>query len=223
MLAVLLGVSYPIAAHVAVVTGRPQWTVASIGLLLALMLLGALARGRLWAWALLLGGVAALWRLSGSTLATLPLFAPPILITAGVAWLFGRSLRAGEVPLIERFARAVESAPLGEPQRVYARQLTAAWAGLTGAMTLSNFVLALLAEPRGLLVTAGLQPPFTVPLEVWSLFANVLNYVLLGAMFAGEFAYRRYRFPQQSRGGFVDFVRQLVRLGPQVWRGDDAR
>ena len=218
-LALVLGVAYPLAAHVATVTGQPPWRIASVVVLLALVLLAPLRRGRAWAWLLLAGTVVVLWRLGDSSLATLPLFAPPVLIAGGVAWLFGRSLRAGEVPLIERFARAMEATELDPERRAYARRLTAVWAGFTATLAVVNLVLALLAEPRGLLATAGLHPPVSVPLEAWSLFANVLNYVLLGALFAGEFAWRRHRFPGQAHGRFVDFLRGLARLGPALLRG----
>jgi len=218
-IALVLGVAYPLAAHVATVTGLAPWRTASIAVLLALVLIAPLRRGRAWAWLLLAGAVAALWRLGDSSLATLPLFAPPVLIAGGVAWLFGRSLLAGEVPLIERFAQAMEGADLDAERQAYARRLTAVWAGFTATLAIVNLALALLAEPHGLLAAAGLHPPVSVPLEAWSLFANVLNYVLLGGLFAGEFAWRRHRFPGQAHGRFVDFVRGLGRLGPAMLRG----
>lgn len=217
-LAIAAGFAYPVAAHLAILSGHRALIVASVALLCVLLLLEPLRRGRPWAWLLVLAAIAALWRLGDTTAATLPLFAPPVLITAGVAWLFGRTLRPGATPLVEQFARVMEGAELGEEQRRYARKLTAAWAWLTGVLSLVNFTLALFAVPSGLLAAAGIVPPVAVPLEVWSLFANVINYLVLGAMFAAEFAYRRHRFPDRQHGRLVDFIRGIVRLGPVLGR-----
>jgi uncharacterized membrane protein len=215
----VLGVAYPVVAHLAILSGRPRLVMASVGLLCVMILLESLRRGRAWAWLLLVAALAGLWRLGDSAFATLPLLLPPILITGGVAWLFGRSLRQGATPLIELIANLIEGAPLGAERRVYARNLTAAWAWLTGVLAGTNLALALLAEPHGLLAAAGVRASVSVPIETWSLFANVINYVVLGAMFVVEFAYRRHRFPGQRHGRFVDFVRSLVRLGPLFARG----
>jgi hypothetical protein len=63
------------------------------------------------------------------------------------------------------------------------------------------------------MLSAGLRPPVTVPLEAWSLFANVLNYVIIAAMFAVEYQVRLRRFPQQSYGSFFNFMRRLAGVG----------
>jgi hypothetical protein len=71
--------------------------------------------------------------------------------------------------------------------------------------------------PDGLLAAAGLQPPFTVPLEVWSLFANVLNYLFVGALFAVEYvapaplSQRGYRNFSISHGGWCGSARCSAR------------
>ena len=53
----------------------------------------------------------------------------------------------------------------------------------------------------------------TVPLSLWSLFANVLNYLLVAALFVVEFLYRQRRFPQQPYRGLLDFTRRVASLG----------
>ena len=83
----------------------------------------------------------------------------------------------------------------------YARRLTLVWACLFVVLTVINLVLAVLADPGGLLLSVGLHSPVTVPLGAWSLFANVLNYLIVGALFVGEYWLRRRRFPQQSYRG----------------------
>jgi small-conductance mechanosensitive channel len=74
-------------------------------------------------------------------------------------------------------------------------------------------VLALCADPDGLLLTFGVQPAVTVPLSLWSLFANLINYLLVAALFVGAFAFRRRRFPQQPYRGLLDFTRRVASLG----------
>ena len=207
----VLGVAYPVTAHLAVLSGSTGFIAASVGLLVLLVLLPALVAHRPVAWGLLLAAIAALFVASVRGQALLLLFLPPVLINGFMAWLFGHTLRPGRLPLIERIVRALHGGldDLDATIVGYARRLTFAWAALFVALATVNFALAALATPGGLLLTGGIAPPVTVPLEAWSLFANVLNYLIVGAMFAIEFQVRRRRFPQQSYRGFFDFLRRL--------------
>jgi uncharacterized membrane protein len=92
----------------------------------------------------------------------------------------------------------------------YARTLTLIWAVLFASLATVNLVLAALAKPGGLLLSAGLNPRVTVPLGAWSFFANVLNYVIVAAIFAVEYRVRVRRFPERSYGGFFSFIRRLA-------------
>ena len=87
------------------------------------------------------------------------------------------------------------------------------WTALFVVLAAINAALALCAEPGGLLLSFGVQPAVTVPLSLWSLFANVLNYVLVAALFVGEFVFRRRRFPQQPYRGLLDFTGRVASLG----------
>ena len=207
----VLGVTYPIAAHLAVLSGSTSLIAASVGLLALLVLLPALLARRPVAWGLLLVASAGLYVAAVRGQALLLLFLPPILINGFMAWLFGHTLRPGRLPLIERIIRALHGGLDDIDATIvgYARRLTFAWAALFVALATVNFALAALATPGGLLLAGGIAPPVTVPLEAWSLFANVLNYLIVGAMFAIEFQVRRRRFPQQSYRGFFDFLRRL--------------
>lgn len=213
--ALLLGLSYPLSAHLAVLSGRPGLIAASLGLLVVLGLLPALKRRRLAAWTLLLAAGAGLVLLARTRAALVLLFVPPVLITGFMAWVFGRTLKPGRMPLIETLARLVHGAQatFDREMLAYVRRLTAAWTSLFVGLGAANLVLALLAEPGGLLLAAGLRPPVTVPLHVWSLFANVLNYVIVGTFFMVEYFLRRRRFPQQGYRGLIDFTRRIVSLG----------
>lgn len=219
-LSALLAVAYPLLAHAAA-----HWQSATLALLAAadlvvLICLPALLRGRPLAWLLLAAAAPALWALSRLDLATLPLFAPPILLNAFLAWLFGHTLGQGRMPLIERIVRAmrVEGGALDPAISRYARRLTALWTGLFVLLALLNLVLALLATPHGLLASFGVTPPITVPLALWSLFANVLNYVIVALFFIVEFIWRKRVFPDLPYRSFADFLKRMLRLGPAFWQ-----
>src|SRR3546814_18578194 len=102
-----------------------------------MMLLGARAIRRWWgglALPLLLFGVNVLQQ---AELVRAPMLLVPVAFVALVAWWFGRSLRAGRVPLITRIVSALdEVAPeaMAADLRRYTRGLTAAWAWLLAAL-----------------------------------------------------------------------------------------
>jgi len=216
-----LGVSYPIAAHLAILSGRPVFIAASFGLLVIIVLLRPLRRGSPWAIVALAGAAIVLYLLSTSGAANLPLFVPPVAINVFLAWVFGHTLKRGEMSQIERIVRALHPPhDVLSPEIVaYARNLTRAWTWFFIVLATVNLALALCATPQGLLLAVGIQPPLAVPLDFWSLFANVLNYLLVGAMFLVEYAIRRRKFPEQAYRNIVDFILQMSRLGSAAWRG----
>jgi len=220
---ILMGLSYPLLAHVAVLSGRPGLIAASIGWLVVLTLLPGLRRLSPAAWAALAAAAVGLYAITGSAAAPRLLFLPPVLIIGFMAWVFGHTLRRGRTPLIESIIRALNPQDsLDEDITSYARRLTGVWTALLVALAVINTALALCAEPGGLLLTFGVQPAVTVPLSVWSLFANVLNYLLVAGLFVGEFMFRRRRFPQQPYSGLLDFTRKVASLGA-MFRNPAAR
>jgi uncharacterized membrane protein len=219
-------VSYPLLAHVAILTRSAGLTIASVGVLAAAVLVPGLLRRSAAAWLAAAAVVAGMVELSRLGAAELALFLPPTLINCYMAWLFGHTLLAGRVPLIELIVRRMHDPEetLDPAISRYAARLTSAWTALFIAQAAANTVLALIASPQGLLLAAGIAPPVTVPLEVWSLFANVLNYLIVGAFFLAEYAYRRRRFPQQPYRDIFDFLRRARATAPAVLRdlGDGA-
>jgi uncharacterized membrane protein len=211
----LMGVAYPLVAHIAALSGRPALIAASIGLLTLLILLPGLSNHRPLAWGMLLLAGCGLHVAVRSGHALLLLFLPPILLNGFMAWVFGHTLRSGRVPLIERAARLMHAPEglLSDDIVAYARGVTEVWAGMFIVLTAVNLVLAMFARPGGLLLAAGIEPVVAVPLSAWSLFANMLTYVIIAALFLVEYAVRKRRFPHQPYRGLIDFTRRLATLG----------
>jgi len=211
----LMGASYPVLAHLATLSARPDLIAASISVLVILVLLPALRQGRWLAWATLAAAACGLYVALAAGRAVSLLLLPPVLLNGFMAWVFGRTLRDGRMPLIEIAARAMRGSEeqLGAEVVAYARGVTQAWTSLFVGLAVVNLVLAMLARPAGLLVVAGFDPAVSVPLSAWSLFANLLSYLLIAALFAIEFVVRARRFPHQPYSGVIDFTRRLAAQG----------
>lgn len=217
----VLALAYPLVAHFAVVHDSMALICVALALLIVTPMLPALSRGSAVAWLAIPPIAGGLWWLSRSTHATLPLYIAPILVPGFMAGVFGGTLLSGQIPLIERLIRAME-ADAGndaEPEPAvlnYARRLTLAWTVFFVALSVTNLVLGLLAEPGGLLLSGGVTPAFTVPQEWWSLFANVIGYLLVAAFFLIEYAYRRQRFQRQPYRNLLDFFLRLLAAMPRL-------
>jgi uncharacterized membrane protein len=216
---VLLAVAYPVLAHLAALLARPALRTAAVAALAALVLLPLLrarpVAGTIAALATLVAAVA----LARHERLDLLLFLPPVLIPAFGAWLFGHTLAAGRVPLIQQLVALIHGdGPIDPGVPAYARRLTLAWAGVMALLAVANAVLALLAAPGGVLLALGVAPPVAVPLAWWSWLANVGGYLLLAVLFAAEYAYRRRRFPDQPYRNFADFANRVRAVGPRLAR-----
>jgi uncharacterized membrane protein len=187
----ILLLCYPLAVHFALLSSQTAWALwllvaVSMSQLLTLLRASGNARWMALAPALVLA-LCIMGLLQGSLLA---LYLPPILISGGLLWLFASTLRAGHEPLITTFARIVFQE--SEPQQLhYTRRVTQLWSMFFLIMLLETVLLSLFA-----------------PLELWSLFANILNYLFIALLFVVEFSYRRLRFPQRTP--LKAFVQQLA-------------
>lgn len=177
-------VIYPLAVHGLVLLGAP-W-VAVVGLvvtslvsLLSPMLMRNANRDYQWLWVYVL--LAALGVLNIFTHSVYALFLPPVLVNLGLMALFGASLRSSQIPFIERLMRLGSQVELTANLRAYGRRLTWVWAGYFGAVAVVSLLLA-----------------WRAPLDTWSLFTNVLNFVFMAAMFAAQYFYHRVRFGPAS-------------------------
>lgn len=187
----LLFVGYPLAVHLALIASQTNWALwllVALSLSQLLTLFGTSGSAR---WLALIPALVLTLAIAGLLRGSLlALYLPPILISGGLLWLFASTLREGHEPIISRFARLVFQEEDPEQLR-YTRRVTQLW---------SLFFLAMLLETMLLSVFA--------PLELWSLFANILNYLFIALLFVLEFAYRRWRFPQRTP--LKQFIQQLV-------------
>lgn len=207
-----------IAAHAGMSRAAPlAGILATLALTIALVVS---ARGRFRAVRValtLLAGTALAVALARGHLQSLPQLLPPVLIPMLLAWTFGRTLRRGHTPLIERVARAVHDVPELEPaMRRYTRGVTASWTTLFIAFALVNAFLLCNAMPGGLLDLAGAAPPWPVPLATCTLIGGPIMGLVLVALFGIEYFVRLARFPDYRFRNPVGFVRNVRRRWPEI-------
>lgn len=220
LLRIVLALAYPFTAHAASVQGDGALAAVGLGIVVLTVLADGLLLLQWRSWLGLFASTGVLVAVAQSRFALLPLLLVPVAFVAMVAWWFGRTLGRGRVPLITRILSAIERKPPEALEPVlyrYTRGLTLAWTVVLAALGAGNLLLALLAEPRGLLAQFGIDPPVAISQAQWSWFANGINYGLVGGFFVLEYLYRKRRFPGRYRN-FMDFGRRLASLGPAFWR-----
>jgi uncharacterized membrane protein len=136
----------------------------------------------------------------GSTLvlndARLLLFVP-VLVNGALLAAFARSLIHGP-PLVEIFAR-LQSGDLSEAQVRYCRTVTGIWSAFFAANGAACFALAWWGD-----------------LWLWTLYTGLVSYLFVGALYAGEFAVRSWRF-RNYQGTLVEpLFRRIFPQGPRA-------
>lgn len=123
------------------------------------------------------------------------LYSMPALVI-GVLLLigFGRTLLPGQEPLITTLA-AERHGPLDAATARYTRRVTQMWTLFFALMIAEILLLPHLAPPR-----------------VWPLFAYGVNYLVIIALFLGEFWLRRRCLPQVEHPSLGEYLRYLGSL-----------
>lgn len=217
---IALAVAYGVLAHLSSARDSHPLALAALLALVLLMLASPMAARRAWAWLALPLLAAGCWALYRAGHAPLPLLLVPVAFVGLVAWMFGRTLRPGRLPLITRIVTVLDDVTVErmEPALArYTRGLTLAWTVLLLVLAAVNLLLALIASPDGLLAELGLDAPVTITRTQWSWFANLFNYGIIAGFFVVEFQLRKLRFPGQFTS-FAAFLRSLGTLGPSFWR-----
>jgi len=181
--------AYPVLTHAAVTTGLDY--LASIAWLCLAALVYLSFPGK---W-----GLAGFALLAAAPLAASPdalLKLPPVIFNVALAVWFGRTLAPGEEPMIGWFARLVRGTELPPDIARYTRCSTVIWTAFFVSMAAASAVLAVLATP-----------------ETWSVFTNGIDPLLVGALFVGEYVFRRVRYRHLEHRPLADVVRTVVRAG----------
>ena len=184
-------ISAPLAIHIAIINGLTA--IALLILLLALVLLVS----RSWKQRTMLGliSVGTVASLSTAGLSEqLLLYAMPILINIGLAIFFGQSLLANRTPVITRFATLLRE-EMDPRVIVYTHHVTQLWTIFFIVLTIESLLLALYA-----------------PIEIWSLFANFLNYIFTALFFTGEYYFRIHYLDDLEHMSFPRFIQNLSKV-----------
>ena len=191
----VVAIAWPLSIHGAVLLGAADWgpRLTALAATFGAFLWAAAAR-RAYAYALAAALAASLGGLAFGA-PSLLLFAPPILINAALALVFGASLRPGREPVISVFAR-MEQGPLPADLERYTRLLTWVWTALFAAMAAAALALALFGS-----------------LAAWSTFTNLVAYMLALALFVGEYAYRRWRYRQYRHATLFELAANVRSAG----------
>ena len=121
-------------------------------------------------------------------------FLPPIAINYFIGMIFLKSLMKNSTPLIERYMLLLEG-EVDAKERKYARWFTTLWAFVLLSLAVETAVLAMFASH-----------------EIWSLFTNFINYLILGLMFLFEYLVRLRMFPQKQHKSFIQFINSLRKI-----------
>ncbi len=105
--------------------------------------------------------------------------------------VFAVSLQPGREAIVTILARKARGALSGEVVR-YTRRVTLAWCLFFVAQLMGSLVLLLIA-----------------PLDAWSLFVNLCNLPLIGAMLCAEYIYRQCRHAARPPERLADMVRSV--------------
>jgi uncharacterized membrane protein len=212
---------YPALAIAGAITHRQELSLAALLVLLTVVLLPGLVAGRLFAWAIWIGGSTGMLALASRGWLPVVLDLIPVLVNALLAWFFGRTLKAGRQPLIAHFIAAIEG-----PSRLalpgvarYARHLTAFWTVLLSTQALVLAFLLLCVRPGGLLADMGVSSPLAVPAVLATAYSHLGSYALMVAAFLCEYAFRRVHLRHVPHLSLHRLAIQLMVRWPQLVRG----
>lgn len=192
----LLLFCYPILVHLAVYLETPALYIPAIIVLTSGVLYKGLKQKNVAEWLIFLGILVSTIICHAWNVAIYILYLPPILITSIIFSSFALSLRKGRVPLVTDIGEKSRG-PLTQQMVDYTTRVTQFWALMLGLMLINTLSLTFYASP-----------------ELWSLFTNVINYITIGAIFIGEFLYRRFRFKNHNHPSFTDYLKIVLNTKP---------
>lgn len=124
----------------------------------------------------------------------------PVFIQLMLMYFFGRTLLKGGGPsFIERFVR-LQFPTFPPGVSTYCRQLTFMWTGFFGFNAAVCAALAVWGTDYW-----------------WALFNGVVIYLMIGVLTAGEYIYRRFRFPGLGIPDPKSTLKSMIVNGRKVW------
>jgi uncharacterized membrane protein len=193
MLACIL--AYPFLVHLSILFKQPLLAAAAMVALYCSFIYKPLSARRPWAWLSLPLAIGAGLLAVQQGVELYALYLPPIVLPLALLAWWTPTLRAGHTPFVTRIATAIRG-PLPPDYAAYTRRVTQLWVGVFALLTVAGVALA-----------AGASA------EIWSLFTNFLNPLLVGTVFLGEYLFRRVRFRHMQHPDFITFVREVAKAG----------
>lgn len=192
MLLLALLIAYPVSIHLAIING---YTITALLILLSAFIL---LFSNKWSGRLLLGFVSAGAVIVLSSVINIHsqfiLYLMPLLINAGLALYFGQSLLPGKTPIITLYAIYFRG-ELDPKAVIYTRRVTKIWVLFFIFLAVESLLLALFAS-----------------IEIWSLFVNILNYLFIALVFAGEYYIRIHYLDDRGHLSFPRFIYKLTQV-----------
>lgn len=192
-----------LALHVAIVLNHPEFAPAMVALGVALILSAAIvwrdSRCEIFILSTLvvIFSAMAYLALRGDMFAARSVVIPPILINAGLAYVFGRTLFSGRDPLISHFSR-LSRGTNPEPLVSYTRTVTWIW-------TIYFVVFSIIALYSGVYM----------PVKSWTWLVNIGGPGSAIVLFLGEHAFRGVKYRRFGHNSPLQTLMILVK--PTTW------
>lgn len=186
---IALLVAYPILVQLSFIFNNPSLQTAAIMSLTCGLLYKPLKKRetKTWLTTIFIALLSALALHTESTIYAL--YAPPIIVPSLLCIVFGYSLTREQTPIVTAIGEASRG-PLSPEMICYTRGVTQLWT-IVFMITIANAILL---------------PILTIP-TIWSWTVNVVNYIVVGIIFLGEFIYRKHRFKDHNHPNFVEYIR----------------
>ena len=189
----LLLLAYPVCCHFAVTLDNPQLQLWALVLLGFGLTFKGLASGNRLAWGVMVFMLGLAFVMDFLALSRWVLFLPPVLLPLLMWSVFHRSLEPGQTPLVTHIATIVRGTL--PPELVdYTRAVTRVWSLFFGGLALYSAALPFIASPA-----------------IWSLCTNLINWLLIAALFIAEFLHRRSRFSDLEHISFWQYLQTVIR------------
>ena len=192
ILLLALLIAYPLSIHGSIING---YTIAALLIftIIPILLFTNSWSGRLLVGLVSIGSVVFLSSVIDNN-GILLLYLMPVLINTGLAIFFGQTLLPGKTPIITKISILFRG-KLEPKAAIYTRRVTQAWTMFFILLAVESSLLALFA-----------------PIEIWSLFANIINYIFTALFFVGEYYFRIHHLDELEHPSFPRFVRNLTKV-----------